>query len=273
MTYVRATDPPPRYQWEHWDSEPPNGSINCNATSCTYIVDFYRDATHNINALRRMVGAVDGHTFSCAQVKAALAAYGIPAYTAQLSFAGLKSLLSTGRRPVLVGLWEARVPPAVRGHVFTGMHGVVMLANTWRNGVSGILVMDPNFNPPYRDDPTHGERFYPDAVVAWAMYDYNLRKTSYAVVPLNPKVVKPAPAPVPPPTGFPRTLSFAAGTYTGRQFDANGSIIATKSYTLGHSSSAPASRRSLIKNQTGYWYFVTAGVWAGYWIRETAGIS
>ena len=275
MAYTDATQPGPRYQWEPWDSKYPNGSVNCNAASTSYILDFYRDVIHNINTVRRNAGARDLDTMSSAQAKAAMIQNGILAYTAQLSFASLKYLLSGGRRPILVGLWMARVPASTRGHVFTGMHGIVAMTNGWQNGVSGIWVMDPNFSPwTGRDDPTHGKRFYPDTVFAWAMYDYNLKKTSWSVVPAFPKfVAAPKPTPTPSPTGYPRTLSFAAGTYIGRQFNSNGAIIASKSYTLPHSSSAPASRRSLIKNQTGFWYYVTAGVWAGYWIRETSGIT
>jgi hypothetical protein len=70
-----------------------------------------------------------------------------------------------------------------------------------------------------------------------------------------------------------RTLSFAAGTYTGYRFSSTGAVTAKLSYTLARSSSAPTSNRSAVTGQTGGWYYVTAGVWAGYWIREATGIT
>jgi hypothetical protein len=42
---------------------------------------------------------------------------------------------------------------------------------------------------------------------------------------------------------------------------------------LASASSAPTSQKSTIPNQTGNWYLVTAGVWAGYWIQEGPGIT
>jgi hypothetical protein len=30
---------------------------------------------------------------------------------------------------------------------------------------------------------------------------------------------------------------------------------------------------AVIPNQTGAWYYITAGVWAGYWIQESAGTT
>ncbi len=92
------------------------------------------------------------------------------------------------------------------------------------------------------------------------------------IAPLAPPPGPVAPAP-PPTVGYPRTLLFAAGTYTGRQFTATGAVFASKPYTLGKASSASASHRSLIVNQAGYWFYITAGVWAGFWIKEGPGIS
>jgi hypothetical protein len=86
------------------------------------------------------------------------------------------------------------------------------------------------------------------------------------------------PPPPPPPPAVetydpPRTLSFAAGTYVGRQFNASGAIIASKPYTLAAASAAPTSQKSTIPNQSGNWYLITAGVWASYWIQESAGTT
>ena len=71
----------------------------------------------------------------------------------------------------------------------------------------------------------------------------------------------------------PRTLFFQAGTYVGRQFNASGAVTASLSYTLATASNAPTSQRSTIPNQPGTWYYITAGIWAGYWIQESAGVT
>jgi hypothetical protein len=70
-----------------------------------------------------------------------------------------------------------------------------------------------------------------------------------------------------------RSLKFAAGSYTGYQFSSTGAVLASKAYTLGKASSAPTTRRAAIPAHSGGWYYVSAGVWAGYWIREGTGIT
>jgi len=70
-----------------------------------------------------------------------------------------------------------------------------------------------------------------------------------------------------------RPLSFAAGAYVGRQFNAAGGITASLPYTLGAASSAPTNQKSTIPNQSGNWYYITAGIWAGYWIHESGGTA
>jgi len=64
-----------------------------------------------------------------------------------------------------------------------------------------------------------------------------------------------------------RSLTFKMGTHTGYQFSATGAMTAQKSYTLTKDSAAPTSARSTITNQSGTWFYVAAGVWAGYWVR------
>jgi hypothetical protein len=85
------------------------------------------------------------------------------------------------------------------------------------------------------------------------------------------------PPPPPPPVvenyDPPRPLYFAPGTYVGRQFSSNGAIIGSFPYTLATGSNAPTSQKSTIPNQAGNWYYITAGVWAGYWIQESAGTT
>jgi hypothetical protein len=70
-----------------------------------------------------------------------------------------------------------------------------------------------------------------------------------------------------------RTLTFAAGTYTGYRFGSTGAVTASRPYTLSRASNAPTSKRSAVTGQTGGWYYVTSGVWAGYWIREATSIT
>jgi hypothetical protein len=59
-----------------------------------------------------------------------------------------------------------------------------------------------------------------------------------------------------------------AGTHVGYRFDATGRVTATRSYTLGKSSGASVSRRSVINGAVHL--YVIDGVWAGYWVRETS---
>ncbi len=68
-----------------------------------------------------------------------------------------------------------------------------------------------------------------------------------------------------------RRLGFAAGTYVGRRFNPYGAVIASKAYTLAANSFATTTEKSTIPNQSGSWYYVTTGVWDGYWIQESAG--
>ncbi len=70
-----------------------------------------------------------------------------------------------------------------------------------------------------------------------------------------------------------RRLDFQAGTYVGYKFTSTGAVTAKRSYTLSRASGAPTSRRSAIAGHSGGWYYVTAGIWAGYWIREGTGIT
>ena len=70
-----------------------------------------------------------------------------------------------------------------------------------------------------------------------------------------------------------RTLTFAPGTYTGYRFSSTGAVTSTRAYTLSQTSTAPTSQRSAVAGQTGGWYYVTSGVWAGYWIREATTIT
>jgi len=65
-------------------------------------------------------------------------------------------------------------------------------------------------------------------------------------------------------------VTFKLGTHTGYQFSGTGAMTAVKSYTLGKDSSASTSKRQSITNQSGSWFYITNGVWAGYWLRQSS---
>ena len=46
-------------------------------------------------------------------------------------------------------------------------------------------------------------------------------------------------------------------------------MTAQKSYTLSADSSAFTTRRQAIGNQSGTWFYMSSGVWAGYWLRAS----
>jgi hypothetical protein len=80
----------------------------------------------------------------------------------------------------------------------------------------------------------------------------------------------------PPPTSGPTTYSppaqlvFKMGTHTGYQFSSSGGMTAVKSYTLPNTQNANTSTRKTITNQSGTWFYVVNGVWAGYWLRQSS---
>lgn len=70
-----------------------------------------------------------------------------------------------------------------------------------------------------------------------------------------------------------RTLSFGPGTYVGYQFSSAGWVTAQRSGTLTSASNAPTDIRSAITGHPGGWYHVSAGIWAGYWVREASSVT
>lgn len=67
----------------------------------------------------------------------------------------------------------------------------------------------------------------------------------------------------------PASLVFKAGTHTGYQFNASGTMLALKTYSLANNSGASTTTRTTIAGQSGTWFYVSSGVWAGYWVRES----
>ncbi|HEX5589032.1 MAG TPA: polysaccharide deacetylase family protein [Candidatus Limnocylindrales bacterium] len=64
------------------------------------------------------------------------------------------------------------------------------------------------------------------------------------------------------------TVRFEAGSHTGVKFDAGWRVVASKTAILMRPSSAPQAERRAVPGR-GVWYRISAGIWAGYWIRES----
>ena len=69
---------------------------------------------------------------------------------------------------------------------------------------------------------------------------------------------------------FPARLAFGQGTHTGYKFGSSGQLLARRTFTLSGASGASASSLRPIANQSGEWFSVIDGVWAGYWVRQSA---
>ncbi len=102
----------------------------------------------------------------------------------------------------------------------------------------------------------------------WA--GYWMRESAVMSLASSPITASPAPNATFSPAA---TLNFKMGTHTGYQFSSTGALTAFKTYTLGHGSGANTSTRSAITNQSGTWFYVTNGVWAGYWMRASDVLS
>lgn len=69
----------------------------------------------------------------------------------------------------------------------------------------------------------------------------------------------------------PRLVEFAAGAFTGRQFDAAGRVSGEKPYTLGRPSGAPAVAYARYDGVPHL--LISEGVWAGFWVPMTEGVT
>lgn len=65
------------------------------------------------------------------------------------------------------------------------------------------------------------------------------------------------------------SVYFDAGTYSGYKFNASGGIVATRTATLSRPSSAPTMLRTSIAAHPGNWVLISAGIWAGFYVRES----
>jgi hypothetical protein len=206
MTYTHVDQTPSRYQWDDSSRfplpDPGNAPANCGPTGVTFIANFFRDANFGINATRTLSGAPNYVGTSISQQRTMLQRRGVGCYASQPSVLQMRSLVASGRRPIMVGLYMARVPSSVRGHPFTGMHTVVLRRTRTVNGVRGFDVLDPNFSKRTgRTDPTNGHRFYSESVVNWAFYEATIGSRSWALIPsIEKAVTAPAPSPTSPTT-------------------------------------------------------------------------
>jgi uncharacterized protein YkwD len=69
----------------------------------------------------------------------------------------------------------------------------------------------------------------------------------------------------------PRRLAFTASTITGYRYDSAGRVIGSRKVSLPHPSGASASARAVINGRPHF--LVLDGVWAGYWVPDTAAVS
>ncbi|MEV7625550.1 D-glucuronyl C5-epimerase family protein [Actinoplanes sp. NPDC089786] len=69
------------------------------------------------------------------------------------------------------------------------------------------------------------------------------------------------------------TIRFSGGTHVGVAFRSttDGRVRARRGLTLGRASSAPVDQRRRIGGQPGFWYHVTKGALAGFWVQEFPG--
>ena len=65
-------------------------------------------------------------------------------------------------------------------------------------------------------------------------------------------------------------MNLGAGTYTGYRYDTSGTITATRRVTLSATTGMTASAWAVINGRGQY--LMATGTWAGYWIREGAGV-
>jgi N-acetylmuramoyl-L-alanine amidase len=69
-----------------------------------------------------------------------------------------------------------------------------------------------------------------------------------------------------------RPIVVPAATIVGRRFSSYGTVTASKSYTLSRGSMTWTTQKSTIPGQSGNWYYITYGLWRGYWIQEIPGM-
>ena len=71
----------------------------------------------------------------------------------------------------------------------------------------------------------------------------------------------------------PRLIALAAGRYTGYAFNHLGTQLRTTKAAIEGPMTLQTTRRSQIPGQSGRWFYVIDGPWAGYWLRDSARID
>ena len=66
-------------------------------------------------------------------------------------------------------------------------------------------------------------------------------------------------------------LVFLAGTYTGYQFSSSGTVTGSRLYSLSRAEQRAPPRKALTSAGMTY-YYVSAGIWAGYWMPAGSGL-
>lgn len=190
--YLTTSQVPSVYQWDsssrYPTPDPGSAASNCGPTCITFIANFYRDRSYGIYATRRLVVDDPTRGTSANEQRDMLKARGVPAYIGQPDVEEMHRLVGSGRRPIVVGLWMAKVPAEIRDHPFLGMHAIVLRRTVVKNGVVGFEVLDPNFSRNIRPDPDEGKKFYPDWVIRSAFVN-RVGSTSrgWAVIPAAEK--------------------------------------------------------------------------------------
>lgn len=193
MGYYRTPlDVPVRYQWDA-DSrlplpDPGTAPGNCGMTCVAHVAQYYTEKFTGIYHTRRLSTTEDWKmSTTISEQSLSLTKLGVPNIISRPTVAQITKYLSTGRRPIIVGLNMARVPATIRDHPFEGSHAILLRANARRTDSVGKNAMDPNFNRTYRLDPDKGQKYYPNWVLEYAYYDAGM----WAIVPLNDKQVPP----------------------------------------------------------------------------------
>lgn len=186
--YRSAAATPVSYQWDP-DSryplpDPGSAPDNCGPSAIENVAEFYTNKSFGIYRTRKLAAASYGPTSFYEQMMM-LTKRGVPCVQWRGSVATLRSIVSGGRQPMVIGMLYAYVPDSIAGHPFNGWHAVEVLDTARRNGVDGFWIRDPNFNRTYRPDPTAGHRFYPD----WVIQSAFVNAGGWGIKPNKPKSI------------------------------------------------------------------------------------
>jgi hypothetical protein len=69
-----------------------------------------------------------------------------------------------------------------------------------------------------------------------------------------------------------RRITFSPGEHTGLRFSSTGAVTSRYPATLTKTSGADATRASTIPGQSGLWFYIRNGIWAGSWVQQSASV-